>query len=66
MSAQAIHPHPLDYETDYCVRCGVSRLVIVDGRALPCVTMHGELAVQHLIAQRYMRDLFQTVFGDQS
>lgn len=64
MSAQVIRPHLLDHATDFCVTCGASRMVIEDGRSLPCVALYGELAVQHLIAYRHMKDLFKEIIED--
>ena len=61
MAASYQEHHEMDFYSDFCRRCGVSRIAIVDDRALPwCEQVDGEIAVMHIMAYR----LFQPILDE--
>lgn len=55
--------HEWDHYTCFCVRCGVSQLTCVSGRALPfCHAPPGEIAVNHIMARRFFEPILREIY----
>lgn len=54
--------HEMDWATDFCTRCGVSRTAIANGdRPRECHATENVIGVSHLIAKRRMAPLIDAI-----